>query len=114
MFKKLPIQHLPIQSEHDEMERNAYNAAFCELGFRWYWDCDTYEQLRGQGTNGAERIRHYLETHQPHLLKAYDAAFLVGVIEGKMAEYRKHRADSGTPSQGHFDWTKTLERELGA
>jgi hypothetical protein len=29
-----------------EIDRNAYNAAFYELGLRWHWDIDTYNELR--------------------------------------------------------------------
>ena len=59
----------------DEIERNAYNAAFYELGFRWYWDSDTYQELSARSEHAAERLRHYLETRQAHLLTAYDAEF---------------------------------------
>lgn len=69
------------------MERNAYNAAFHELGFRWHWDSDTYNQLVHQCSNAGQQIRQYLETRQPHLLKAYDAAFLIDVIQEKKARH---------------------------
>ena len=106
MFNDLPILCLS-----DEMERNAYNAAFYELGFRWHWDQDTYDALQRHGTNPADRIQHYLETRQSHLLRAYDATFLVAVIEEKKAEHSKRGADS---QPGHFDWSQTLGAELGA
>ena len=104
------INALPIQYRHDEMERNAYNAAFYELGFRWHWDSDTYDQLLQVSANAAERIRRYLETWQPHLLKAYDAAFLVDLIQEKKVALRR----SGTVPSGHFNWAEALGRELGA
>ena len=63
------VNDLPIQYRNDEIERNAYNAAFYELGFRWHWDSHTYYELLSQSQHEAERIRHYLKTHQPHLLK---------------------------------------------
>ena len=34
-----------LQHRHNDVERNAYNAAFYELGLRWHWDSDTYDQL---------------------------------------------------------------------
>jgi hypothetical protein len=106
---------LPIQYRHDEMERNAYNAAFHELGFRWHWDRDTYDQLLRQGPSSAKRIRHYLETCQPHLLKAYDAGFLVGVIEEKKTEHRKRGSNApAAVAAGYFDWSQMLGSELGA
>ena len=36
---------LPVEYQHEELDRNAYNAAFYELGFRWHWDRETYDQL---------------------------------------------------------------------
>src|SRR5438477_8258145 len=105
---------LPIQYRHDEMERNAYNAAFYELGFRWHWDRNTYEALLSRGHSAEDRISHYLETQQPHLLRAYDAEFLVEMIQAKKAEFRQRRADSGVMAPGHFDWSQMLGAELGA
>ncbi|HEV7912289.1 MAG TPA: hypothetical protein VGP22_00870 [Albitalea sp.] len=107
------LKDLPIQNRHDEMERDAYNAAFYELGFRWHWDRDTYETLLRKDANPSVRVRHYLETHQAHLLRAYDAAFLVDMIQTKKAEFRK-RPDSGAMAQGSFDWSQMLGAELGA
>jgi len=105
---------LPIQSRHDEMERNAYNAAFYELGFRWHWDQDTYAALLRQSANPAERIRHYLETRQPHLLRAYDVSFLIEVIKEKKSEFRQRGADSDTMAPCSFDWSQMLGSEVGA
>ena len=102
------------QQRHDEMERNAYNAAFNELGFRWYWDRDTYEQLLQRSENAGERIRQYLETHQPHLLRAYDATFLVAAIEEKKAEHRKQARSDSNLVAGYFDWAQMPGCELGA
>src|SRR6266516_3398084 len=58
--------------EAAELERNAYNAAFYELGFRWHWDGDTFASLQAF-SKSCDRIRNYLETQHPHLLSAYDA-----------------------------------------
>ena len=63
----------------DEGERSAYNAAFWRLGFSWQWDPATYREL-ALIPQEKERIRRYLERHQPHLLKAYDSDFLCEVI----------------------------------
>ena len=35
------VNDFAILNLNEEMERNAYNAAFHELGFRWHWDSDT-------------------------------------------------------------------------
>lgn len=79
-------------SEHDilndaesEAHRQAYNAAFEELGLSWYWDAATYARLPAAGPEG---LRAYLEKEHSHLLRAYDADFLVNAIEN--AKRRSH------------------------
>ena len=94
-----------------ELERNAYNAAFYELGFRWHWDSATYDELARRSADEADRIRHYLSAQQPHLLKAYDADFLVELIRQKQVQHRSRNA--GAPAR-NFDWSQALSGELGA
>ena len=108
------INDLPFQSCSGEIERNSLNAAFYELGFRWHWDSDTYNTLLSQRSSTSERIRYYLETRQSHLLKAYDAEFLVEMIQEKKALIGNQRALSGTAAARHFDWSESLGAELGA
>ena len=91
----------------NDLERDAYNAAFYELGLRWHWDDETYAGLLRHSEPPETRIRHYLETRQPHLLKAYDAAFLVDVIQQRAAQHK--------PCTAHrFDWAQAVGTELGA
>ena len=71
-----------------ETERNGYNVAFSELGLEWYWDAETYSLLRVIPEETG-RVRAYLETHQPHLLRAYDADFLVAAIQGARNRFTK-------------------------
>jgi hypothetical protein len=92
-----------------ELERNSYNAAFYALGLRWHWDHETYQQLMHRSDCPAERLRHYLETRQPHLLKAYDAAFLSEAIQQRRSAYRC----SGRPGPA-FDWGPVMAAEIGA
>jgi hypothetical protein len=108
------INDLPAEYLHSEVERNAFNAAFYELGLRWHWDSDTYCALIERCTSGPARIRHYLETRQAHLLKAYDAEFLVRAIDEKASAHRRRLSAAGAPAAGHFDWAQTLGAELGA
>jgi hypothetical protein len=61
-----------------EAHRQAYNAAFDELGLNWYWDPITYACLPAAGRDG---LRAYLQTEQSHLLRAYDLDFLTDAIE---------------------------------
>lgn len=108
------VNDFPTQNRIIEAERNAYNAAFHELGFRWHWDSETYSQLTRSGLNAEQQLRHYIETQQAHLLKAYDTAFLVGVIQEKQSVHRQRTAAYAARPGRHFDWAATLGGELGA
>ena len=69
------------QAQHrKEADRHAYNAAFDELGLTWFWDSETHRALQ-TATDERAGIRSYLLTQQAHLLKAYDADFLVNAIQ---------------------------------
>jgi len=71
--------HTDTESDaHSDAHRQAYNAAFEELGLSWYWDPVTYACLPAEGPEG---LRAYLEKEHSHLLRAYDADFLVNAIE---------------------------------
>lgn len=75
------IATLPHSQHTDpaaESHRHAYNAAFDELGLGWHWDSETWSRVQGRGDNW---LRSYLESQQAHLLRAYDADFLVTAIE---------------------------------
>ena len=67
-----------LNDQADETQRQAYNAAFDELGLSWHWDAVTYACLPARGREG---LRSYLETEHAHLLRAYEADFLVNAIE---------------------------------
>lgn len=55
-------------------QAQAYTAAFEELGLSWEWDPAMY----GPGREG---LRAYLEKEHPHLLRAYEADFLLAAVE---------------------------------
>ena len=61
-----------------DAQRQAYNAAFEELGLNWHWDPVTYSCLPAAGR---DRVRAYLHREQAHLLRAYESDFLVDAIE---------------------------------
>ncbi len=103
----------PNPQDQIAFELNAYNAAFYELGLRWHWDRSTYERLLKASPDAAERLCSYLTHHHPHLLRAYDADFLVAAIEEKKARYLDSSASSDSFS-GHFNWADSLGAELGA
>lgn len=66
-----------------EAHRHAYNAAFEKLSLSWRWDAATYALLQ---CHGRDLVRAYLEAEQAHLLRAYDAEFLVNAIEAVKAQ----------------------------
>ena len=75
-------QHADIQTQ-----LCAYNAAFDELGLRFRWDAQTLALLTKIEDEQAQ-IAAYIEAHHGHLLRAYSAEFLSGVIlEKKRAHY---------------------------
>ena len=84
-----------------EAHRHAYNAAFEELGLGWHWDSQTWAGIQDRGQEG---LLSYLESEQAHLLRAYDAEFLVGAIEAaknrchaELAETRRHVSPPAVP-----------------
>lgn len=99
-------------TDADETHRNAYNAAFNELGLTWHWDIDTYAAL-SPDAGETDRIRVYIETQHPHLLKAYDADFLINAIKTIKARCYEVMAACHTRSAAYIDWAEINKREVG-
>ncbi|HEX6703613.1 MAG TPA: hypothetical protein VF169_02535 [Albitalea sp.] len=95
-----------------ELERNAYNAAFHDLGLHWCWDDDTFAGLLANPDPHA-RLCRYIETQQPHLLRAYDLQFLVEAIEARKTGFQAAGASTGGAALS-FDWAQACGTELGA
>ena len=70
--------HARLSQQDTEMHRQAYNAAFEELGLNWHWDSITCAGLPAAGREG---LRAYIQNEQSHLLRAYEADFLIDAIE---------------------------------
>jgi hypothetical protein len=68
----------------DSLKRSPYTAALEELGFSWEWNPATY----GAGREG---LRAYLEREQPHLLRVYEAEFLLAAVESTRARLERAR-----------------------
>ena len=71
------LNSICLHTERLEMERNAYNAAFYGIGIQVVLGLRYLLDASGDAPRTKGRVRAYLETHQPHLLNAYDAIFLV-------------------------------------
>jgi hypothetical protein len=57
-----------MQARQQTRSYERYALAFEELGLDFHWD-------------GKEPVRAYIEREHPHLLRVYDADFLVNAIE---------------------------------
>lgn len=88
-----------------EARRNAYNAAFYELGLGWFWDAGCH--LAGPAGERA-CVRDYLAQHQPHLLTVYDADFLVDAILAA-----KERCAPQMAAGAVIDWRELQQRQIG-
>jgi hypothetical protein len=101
---------LPRELHHDDIERNAYNAAFYDLGLRWHWDCESFDALKARVPNAEDRLQHYLQTQQPHILRAYDAAFLARAIQERVAQFQaSYRSSPSRPC----DWSQLASAVVG-
>ena len=70
-----------------QIDRNALNQTFWDLGFRFQWDEATWIALAKLPDLRAQ-LREYLGKHQPHLLAVYDVDFLGSLIEQNLASPR--------------------------
>lgn len=68
-----------------DAEVEAFNAAFEELDLAWRWDRGTVEALGG-GDDRA-KVEAFLKQRCPHLLKVYDAPFIVDLIVATKARW---------------------------
>ncbi|MEO6919870.1 MAG: hypothetical protein ABI171_12790 [Collimonas sp.] len=96
----------------EEASLFSYNAAFYELGLSWHWDFDTYHSLLARCA-GKHLICSYVELHQPHLLNAYDADFLIGAIENARARCLEKLEACGSPSGLNVNWAEVQRAEIG-
>jgi hypothetical protein len=65
--------------------REALNAAFWDLGLRFQWDAATWGVLVQLDSLEAQ-LAYYLEHWQPHLLAAYQPAFLARLVESRLGQ----------------------------
>jgi hypothetical protein len=93
-----------------EVRRNAYNAAFHELGLNWYWDAGFVLPC---GAGERECVRGYLAQHQPHLLTAYDADFLVDAILAAVERCAPQMTAPGCDPGAAIDWRELRQCQVG-
>lgn len=95
-----------------DIHRNAYNAAFYELGLRWHWDGDAYRTVLCQDGE-RDCLRTYLQQHQAHLLKAYDADFLIDAIQAAKARCYDAMAVDGGRAGAYINWAELQQGQVG-
>ena len=111
MFSAEIYTHSATQTQ--ELQRDAYNAAFRKLNLNWFWDTETYEGLLAIADE-KQRIGRYLETEQRHLLSAYDVGFLVEAIQlAKLGAYDAMNTE-GYKSRAPGNWLPTWGLEVGS
>jgi HAD superfamily hydrolase (TIGR01509 family) len=87
MFEAIIFDVDGTLSETEEIHRRAFNQAFEMMGLSWHWDRSKYRQLL-QVTGGKERIRHFIERHDPDLLHTEDLdGFVRGIHKTKTTIY---------------------------
>ena len=67
-----------------QSQAHTYTAAFDVLDISWQWDPAVY----GAGREG---LRAYVEKGMPHLLRVYDAEFLIDAVEATQARLQATR-----------------------
>lgn len=79
-------QHPPRrQCDAVDAEVDAFNAAFEELDIAWRWNREDFTGL-GRGDDRA-KVGAYLRERGAHLLKVYEAGFLVDLIVATKARW---------------------------
>ena len=100
------------QRDAVECHLAAYNAAFYELGLSWHWDDATFQSLQRMSCE-RDRIKKYMETHQSHLLKAYDADFLINAIQDTKARCYETMTNGGAKKASTVNWAEFQRAEVG-
>lgn len=94
-------------------ERNAYNAAFHELGLSCVWDDELYASAAAGSDNDRSGLRNYLAQHQAHLLCAHDADFLVEAILSAKERCHAQLCAAGCNPGAFIDWAALQQRQIG-
>src|SRR3569832_2470037 len=93
-----------ICSVEEAMHCEAFNAAFYELGLKWYWNLPTYSKLQPNTPNKKEQKHNKKKKEQAHLLKAYQPEFLVDAILDTKARCLSNRLACGSTGLLGVSW----------
>ena len=93
MFKAIILDVDGTLAETEDTHRKAFNQAFDKKGLPWHWDRQLYRQLL-KVSGGKERIRHFIEDHDPDRLLAENLdGFIRDLHAAKTAIYTRMVAD---------------------
>jgi hypothetical protein len=95
-----------------DVQRQAYNAAFYELGLRWHWDSNDYSCQMCVESQRAH-LRRYLENSHPHMLRVYDADFLVNAIQVTMTRCLQAAGNKPDPAAAMANWAVFQHGDVG-
>jgi hypothetical protein len=107
-----PAMNTTDNSSQADAHRNAFNAAFHELGLSWHWDAARYQSVL---CRDGERdcLRAYLQQHQAHLLRAYDAEFLIDAIQAAKARCYDVLTAEGCRPDAYINWAEIQQHHAG-
>ena len=91
-------------------QRHAFNAAFYELGLRFHWDDSCYDCAMCDEEQRSH-LKRYLENEQAHLLKAYDADFLVDAIQTVKQRWLENASQDTAPAS--VNWAAFQQAQVG-
>ena len=104
--------HTSHTSNQADVHRNAYNAAFHELGLSFHWDSACYQDVLCRDGERA-CLRRYLQQHQAHLLRAYDAEFLVDAIQSAKERCYGVMTAAGCRPDAFINWAEIQQHHAG-
>jgi hypothetical protein len=107
----MDINIVPLASA--AAQRNAFNAAFYELGLRWHWDEECYVCALCEEDQRAY-LRRYVQEEQAHMLRVYDVDFLANAI---ITVKQRHLAGAAVADalqpEVAVNWAALQQREVG-
>jgi len=81
-------------ADTEDAHRAAFNDAFSEAGLTWHWDRTLYKELLAV-TGGKQRIRYFLETHDPEFLRRDDIETLIPALHKSKTGFFVSRLQQG-------------------
>ena len=81
-------------ADTEDAHRKAFNDAFAKAGFDWNWDRDLYKHLL-KVTGGKQRIRFFLEEHDPAFLERDDIDDLILDLHKSKTGFFVERLNNG-------------------